>query len=62
LARTGCTGQTSCGTPSKQGAADAHLIALVKTTFAALLQIVYEIPQQKQANLRALKAKASLMK
>jgi hypothetical protein len=47
---------------SKQTAADAHLIALVKTTFAALLQIVYEIPQQKQASLRALKAKASLMK
>lgn len=53
---------TNGGDVSKQGAADAHLIALVKTTFAALLQIVYEIPHQKQANLRALKAKASLMK
>lgn len=53
---------TNGGDVTKQWSLDSSLLALVEVTFAALLQVVYEIPQKKAATLAALKAKAALVK
>lgn len=53
---------TNGGDVTKQAHLDGDLIAVIKATFAGLLQFVYEIPQKKAASLAALKAKAALLK
>lgn len=53
---------TNGGDISKQDNIDSELIVRVELMFVALLQVVYEIPQKKSANLAQLRAKATLLK